>query len=85
MVVPGRPEPVAAWGDAITVGPTVLHERFGSRALCFEAMAAWVDTVTDRTGGTPLWEGGVQFGDWLDPDATARSAEPHFPGHRGSH
>jgi alpha-L-rhamnosidase len=68
--VPGQLEPVAAWGDAITVVPTVLHERFGDRdALCFEAMAAWVDTVTDRTGGKFLWEGGVQFGDWLDPDA----------------
>ncbi|MFF1613407.1 family 78 glycoside hydrolase catalytic domain [Amycolatopsis sp. NPDC058278] len=70
--VPGQLQPVAAWGDAITVVPTVLRERFGDRDVlqaCFEAMAAWVDTVTDRTGGKLLWEGGVQFGDWLDPDA----------------
>jgi alpha-L-rhamnosidase len=68
--VPGQSEPVAAWGDAITVVPTVLRERFGDRdalVACFDAMAAWVDTVTDRTD--LLWEGGVQFGDWLDPDA----------------
>ncbi|MCI2419501.1 glycoside hydrolase family 78 protein [Saccharopolyspora sp. K220] len=70
--VPGQLQPVAAWGDAITVVPTVLRERFGDRdalPACFEAMAAWVDTVTDRTGGSSLWEGGFQFGDWLDPDA----------------
>ncbi|MEV6641682.1 family 78 glycoside hydrolase catalytic domain [Amycolatopsis sp. NPDC051371] len=68
--VPGQLQPVAAWGDAITVVPTVLHERFGDRdALRFEAMASWVDTVTDRTDGKLLWEEGVQFGDWLDPDA----------------
>jgi alpha-L-rhamnosidase len=70
--VPGQLQPVAAWGDAITVVPTVLQERFGDReavAACFEAMATWVDTVADRTGGGLLWESGVQFGDWLDPDA----------------
>ncbi|MFI5610195.1 family 78 glycoside hydrolase catalytic domain [Amycolatopsis sp. NPDC051903] len=70
--VPGQLEPVAAWGDAITVVPAVLNERFGDRdalSAAFEAMKDWVDTVTDRTGGSPLWETGVQFGDWLDPDA----------------
>ncbi|MEW2508231.1 family 78 glycoside hydrolase catalytic domain [Amycolatopsis sp. NPDC047767] len=70
--VPGQLEPIAAWGDAITVVPTVLDERFGDRdalSASFEAMKSWVDTVTARTGGSPLWERGVQFGDWLDPDA----------------
>ncbi|MEU4674785.1 family 78 glycoside hydrolase catalytic domain [Amycolatopsis sp. NPDC023774] len=70
--VPGQLEPVAAWGDAITVVPTVLSERFGDDGALsdsFDAMKSWVDTVTARTGGNPLWESGVQFGDWLDPDA----------------
>ncbi|MEV0070889.1 family 78 glycoside hydrolase catalytic domain [Amycolatopsis sp. NPDC050768] len=70
--VPGQLEPVAAWGDAITVVPTVLSERFGDHGALsdsFDAMKSWVDTVTARTGGSPLWESGVQFGDWLDPDA----------------
>ncbi|WP_262704013.1 MULTISPECIES: alpha-L-rhamnosidase [Streptomyces] len=70
--VPGLFQPVAAWGDAITVVPAVLWERFADRDVlerCFEAMAAWVDVVRSRTGGTPLWEEGLQFGDWLDPDA----------------
>ncbi|UQS24765.1 glycoside hydrolase family 78 protein [Amycolatopsis thermalba] len=76
--VPGLSEPVAAWGDAITVVPTVLHERFGDREpleSCFTAMAAWVDTVSDRCAGALLWERGIQFGDWLDPDAP-----PDLPG-----
>ncbi|MEU9191164.1 family 78 glycoside hydrolase catalytic domain [Streptomyces sp. NPDC048484] len=70
--VPGLFQPVAAWGDAITVVPDVLWERFGDRDVlerCFEAMAAWVDVVRSRADGTLLWEEGLQFGDWLDPDA----------------
>ncbi|MPY47377.1 family 78 glycoside hydrolase catalytic domain [Streptomyces acidicola] len=75
--VPGLFQPVAAWGDAITVVPSVLWERFADRDIlqrCFRGMAAWVDVVESRTGGsgtkdTLLWEEGLQFGDWLDPDA----------------
>lgn len=70
--VPGLLQPVAAWGDAITVVPTVLWERFADRDVlerCFEAMTAWVDVVRSRTNGDLLWEEGLQFGDWLDPDA----------------
>ncbi|WP_249124785.1 alpha-L-rhamnosidase [Saccharopolyspora erythraea] len=70
--VPGLSEPVAAWGDAITVVPSVLWERFGDLdALreCFEAMATWVDVIEARSGESLLWQDGLQFGDWLDPDA----------------
>ncbi|WP_326836847.1 family 78 glycoside hydrolase catalytic domain [Amycolatopsis rhabdoformis] len=70
--VPGQLEPVAAWGDAVTVVPAVLGERFGDQGALGDSLAAmksWVDTITARTGGSPLWESGVQFGDWLDPDA----------------
>ncbi|MDA2809967.1 family 78 glycoside hydrolase catalytic domain [Nocardiopsis sp. RSe5-2] len=76
--VPGLSEPVAAWGDAISVVPDVLYERFGDTGAlreCFTAMAWWVDTVAERAGEDLLWEGGVQFGDWLDPDAP-----PDLPG-----
>ncbi|MEU6914280.1 family 78 glycoside hydrolase catalytic domain [Streptomyces olindensis] len=70
--VPGLLKPVAAWGDAITVVPTVLWERFADHETlrdCYAAMAAWVDVVRDRAGSDLLWEEGLQFGDWLDPDA----------------
>jgi alpha-L-rhamnosidase len=70
--VPGLFDPVAAWGDAITVVPAVLWERFGdldALRTCFEAMATWVDLVENRAGPSLLWQDGLQFGDWLDPDA----------------
>ncbi|MGI5423507.1 family 78 glycoside hydrolase catalytic domain [Streptomyces sp. CA-179760] len=70
--VPGLLKPVAAWGDAITVVPAVLWERFADHATlrdCYASMAAWVDVVHDRSGSALLWEEGLQFGDWLDPDA----------------
>ncbi|ELP63023.1 family 78 glycoside hydrolase catalytic domain [Streptomyces turgidiscabies] len=70
--VPGLFQPVAAWGDAVTVVPDVLWECFADRDVLqrsFDAMAAWVDVVHSRTKRTLLWEEGLQFGDWLDPDA----------------
>ena len=64
--------PAAAWGDAATVVPTVLHERFGDRQVVadqFESMKAWADTLIAIAGDRLLWEGDFQFGDWLDPAA----------------
>lgn len=69
--------PAAAWGDAATVVPTVLHERFGNtRVLAdqFESMKSWSDTLLGISGERMLWEDRFQFGDWLDPDAS-----PDFP------
>lgn len=70
--VPGLFKPVAAWGDAITVVPAVMWERFADYDMLkqsFDAMTAWVDVVQARAGASLLWEEGLQFGDWLDPDA----------------
>ncbi|WP_322658134.1 alpha-L-rhamnosidase [Streptomyces justiciae] len=70
--VPGLLKPVAAWGDAVTVVPSVLWERYADHATlkdCYAAMAAWVEVVRERAGSSLLWEEGLQFGDWLDPDA----------------
>lgn len=70
--VPGLFQPIAAWGDAITVIPHVLHEYFADPAFLQEnidAMGEWVTLVRSRVGATRLWEDGRQFGDWLDPDA----------------
>jgi alpha-L-rhamnosidase len=70
--------PVAAWGDAATVTPTVLHERFGDRevlAAQYPSMRAWVDAVRADAGESGLWAGRLQLGDWLDP-----SAPPDQPG-----
>jgi alpha-L-rhamnosidase len=81
FVVPhvlGRPIPAAAWGDAATVVPEVLHERYGDRKVLvdqYPSMRSWVETILGLAGERRLWEGKFQFGDWLDP-----AAPPERPG-----
>ena len=73
----GPAAPAAAWGDAATVVPTVLRERFGDTGVVraqFDSMKAWSDTLLGLAGDRLLWEDQFQFGDWLDPDAS-----PDFP------
>lgn len=70
--------PTAAWGDAATVVPTVLWERFGDRevlAAQYPSMRAWVEAVLRDAGDGGLWAGRMQLGDWLDP-----AAPPDKPG-----
>jgi alpha-L-rhamnosidase len=68
-----RPGPAtAAWGDAATVVPWVLYQRFGDREILrrqLPSMRAWVDRMAALAGDDLLWAGGFQFGDWLDPSA----------------
>ncbi|WP_417510055.1 family 78 glycoside hydrolase catalytic domain [Microbacterium sp.] len=64
--------PTAAWGDAATVVPSVLAERFGDEGVLrdqFDSMRAWVDSILAVVGADGLWEGHIQLGDWLDPEA----------------
>jgi alpha-L-rhamnosidase len=64
--------PAAAWGDAATVVPSVLYERFGDVGVLeaqIDSMRGWVDCLLGLANGRMLWEGGFQFGDWLDPSA----------------
>ena len=71
-VLGGSGAPIAAWGDAATVVPWTLYNRFGSHDVLvrqFESMSAWVDVIEKAAGPGLLWESGFQFGDWLDPDA----------------
>jgi alpha-L-rhamnosidase len=75
FVVPnvlGPAAPAAAWGDAATVVPSVLYERFGDLdtvARQYDSMKAWTDAILAVAGDSRLWEGTFQFGDWLDPSA----------------
>jgi len=72
--VPGADLPTAAWGDAATVVPWVLYQRFGDAGLLaaqFDSMRAWVDREAVAAGPSRLWDMGFQFGDWLDPTAPA--------------
>jgi alpha-L-rhamnosidase len=66
--------PAAAWGDAAAVVPSVLYERFADRGTLerqYPSMKGWVEQIRTLAGDRRLWEGGFQFGDWLDPDAPA--------------
>lgn len=66
-----------AWGDATTVVPTVLYERFGDIEILREQYAsakAWVDLVAKCAGDRYLWDSQWQFGDWLDPAAPPEDA-----------
>ncbi|MFE5408984.1 family 78 glycoside hydrolase catalytic domain [Microbacterium sp. NPDC056569] len=80
FVVPnalGTARPAAAWGDAATIVPWVLHERYADVATVerqYPSMKGWADALIERAGPRRLWEGMFQFGDWLDPDAP-----PHLP------
>ena len=66
------PEPTAtAWGDAATIVPWVLYQRFGDAEILarqFGSMRGWVDKIAGLTTDG-VWAGGAQFGDWLDPTA----------------
>jgi alpha-L-rhamnosidase len=67
-----RTVPAAAWGDAATVVPDVLYERFAdvdSLRRQYDSARAWADRLIELAGERRLWEGGFQYGDWLDPDA----------------
>jgi alpha-L-rhamnosidase len=64
----------AGWGDAATVVPSVLYERFGDVSVLetqYDSMRAWADQTLALAGPRRLWENQFQFGDWLDPDAPA--------------
>jgi len=75
FVVPnalGVARPAAAWGDAATIVPWVLHERYADVATIerqYPSMKGWADVLIELAGPRRLWEGMFQFGDWLDPDA----------------
>ncbi|MGY1812352.1 family 78 glycoside hydrolase catalytic domain [Blastococcus sp. SYSU D00820] len=65
---------VAAWGDATTVVPWTLYERFGDRDLLarqYAGMRAWVEAELAVADDDGLWTRGYQLGDWLDPRAPA--------------
>ena len=75
MVVPDvldLPVAAAAWGDAATIVPSVVFERYGDLGLLqrqFASMQLWMDKATSLRGPDGIWAGGFQLGDWLDPVA----------------
>ncbi len=69
----------AIWADASVWVPWTLWTAYGDDAVLrdqWPSMLAHVERVRDRLlSDRGLWEGGFQFGDWLDP-----SAPPDQPG-----
>ncbi|WP_307859057.1 glycoside hydrolase family 78 protein [Desertivibrio insolitus] len=64
--------PGAAWGDAATLTPWDLYERFGDPRILetqYESARKWVELVERLAGPDRLWNEGFQLGDWLDPSA----------------
>ena len=67
----GVGRPTAAWGDAATVVPWVLYERFGDTGMLATPTRACARGSTPPRGspGAPRSGTAIQLGDWLDPDA----------------
>lgn len=64
----GKRSGTAAWGDAGTVCPWVLYERYGDERIleeCFPSMVRWVAYCEKTSDG--LIRHRTNFGDWLDP------------------
>jgi alpha-L-rhamnosidase len=66
------PGPAAGWGDAAVLVPSATAAYSGDSDVLrrhYESMRTWVRVVSALAGGGDLWEGSIQFGDWLDPTA----------------
>lgn len=62
----------AIWGDAAVWVPWALWTAYGDAAVLraqYASMTAHGERVARLLSPTGLWEGGFQFGDWLDPMA----------------
>ncbi|NQD42063.1 alpha-L-rhamnosidase [Glutamicibacter halophytocola] len=63
----------AGWGDAATVVPWTLYERFADPGILerqWDSMDRWVQALARRAGDQlDFASGGFSFGDWLDASA----------------
>ncbi|WP_207761076.1 alpha-L-rhamnosidase [Bifidobacterium simiarum] len=66
------PKLTCGWGDACVLVPWAVYRATGDATVLkrfLPMMSRFIDGVDALTHGTHRWEGGFQFGDWLDPDA----------------
>ena len=76
----------AVWGDAAVAVPWTLYERYGDTGILraqYRSMRRWVDWIAGQADDERHWEGGFQYGDWLDPaapaaDPSAGRTDPHL-------
>jgi alpha-L-rhamnosidase len=67
-----EPDATAVWGDAAVWVPWALYQAYGHPRVLEDQLASMVaHGRRTRAALSPagLWQGGFQFGDWLDPDA----------------
>jgi alpha-L-rhamnosidase len=60
------------WGDAATIIPWTLYQRFGDLEIIrrqYQSAKAWVELIDRLAGESHLWNKNFQLGDWLDPTA----------------
>jgi alpha-L-rhamnosidase len=73
VVITGEPRyGRAGWADAATIVPWSIYESCGDAEILrrqFDSMRRWVRSLSARRGPDRLIPSGMQFGDWLDPDA----------------
>ncbi|WP_244296917.1 family 78 glycoside hydrolase catalytic domain [Paenarthrobacter nitroguajacolicus] len=74
MTTAGLPpvDSTAIWGDAAVWVPWALWSAYGDPVVLeesFDSMAAHVRRVRSLLAPSGLWDGSLQFGDWLDPDS----------------
>lgn len=64
--------PTVGWGDAATIIPWSIYERFGDKEILatqLHSMREWVRCLADLREGSLIPTTARQLGDWLDPDA----------------
>ncbi|MFT4029418.1 MAG: family 78 glycoside hydrolase catalytic domain [Protaetiibacter sp.] len=70
----GEPDATALWGDAAVWVPWAVYTAYGHAEVLadqFESMVGHGRRVRALLSPAGLWQGGFQYGDWLDPDAPA--------------
>ncbi|MFT4214353.1 MAG: hypothetical protein QM622_06210 [Microbacterium sp.] len=68
----GEPDSTAIWSDAAVWVPWAMWQAYGDRRVLddqFDSMTGHARRVRGKLSPAGLWDTGVQFGDWLDPDA----------------
>jgi alpha-L-rhamnosidase len=71
---PGLPplDTAAIWSDASVWVPWTLFQAYGDPSVLarqYDSMCAHLRRAATKVSPSGLWDGGFQFGDWLDPDA----------------
>jgi alpha-L-rhamnosidase len=71
LIAPGAARG-AGFSDAAVMVPLTAYSAYGDVRLVeqqWESASRWVRRALEASGEDRIWEGGFQWGDWLDPSA----------------